>query len=70
MALDGGGVALVNGPFVDAELKSRRLVRPVGHEVQCPGGWGLICRQDARDSVRVKAFADWIVAEVGRPAAT
>lgn len=69
LALDGSGVALVNGPFVDAELASGRLVRPVDHQVKCPGGWGLICRLDARDHPRVKAFMDWVVAAAAAPAA-
>lgn len=63
-ALDGSGVALVNGPFVDEELASGRLVRPVAHQVTCPGGWGLICRRDIRDTPRVRAFIDFLVASV------
>jgi LysR family glycine cleavage system transcriptional activator len=61
-ALGGSGVALVNGPFVDPELASGRLVRPVDHQVQCPGGWGLICRREARDNPRVSTFIDFLVA--------
>lgn len=59
MALDGSGVALVNGPFAEQELADGRLVRPMSHQVRCPGGWGLICRQDLRDSPRVRVFMDW-----------
>ena len=44
MALDDQAVALVNGPFVDSDLASGRLVRPVNHKVVCSGVWGLICR--------------------------
>jgi LysR family glycine cleavage system transcriptional activator len=62
-ALDGSGVALVNGPFVDADVASGRLVRPVEHQVKCPGGWGLICRRDVRDHPRVRGFIDFLVAE-------
>ncbi len=61
MALGGEGIALVNGPFVDADLASGRLVRPVAHQAVCPGGWGLICRKDMRENVRVRAFIDWVV---------
>lgn len=64
MALDGSGVALVNGPFADADLKSGRLVIPVTHRVQCPGSWGLICRWDSRDNPRVATFMDWLVTTV------
>jgi LysR family glycine cleavage system transcriptional activator len=59
MALDGSGVALVNGPFAEQELREGRLVRPMEHQVRCPGGWGLICRQDMRDNPRVRLFMDW-----------
>lgn len=61
-ALGGSGVALVNGPFVDEELASGRLVRPVEHQAKCPGGWGLICRRDVRDHPRVKPFIDFLIA--------
>ena len=62
-ALGGSGVALVNGPFVDAELASGRLVRPVAHEAQCPGAWGLICRREVRDTPRVAAFIEYLAAQ-------
>jgi LysR family transcriptional regulator, glycine cleavage system transcriptional activator len=61
-ALGGSGVALVNGPFVDEELASGRLVRPVEQQAKCPGSWGLICRRDVRDNPRVRAFIDFLVA--------
>jgi LysR family glycine cleavage system transcriptional activator len=62
IALDGRGVALMNGPFADDHLQAGRLVRPVSHEVQCPGGWGLICRKDAEENPRIKVFMDWLAA--------
>ena len=63
-ALDGSGVALVNGPFAQRELASGRLVRPVDHVATCPGGWGLIYRRDQRESARVQAFVDFLVSTV------
>jgi len=63
-ALGGSGVALVNGPFVDEELASGRLVRPVEHQATCPGGWGLICRRDLKDNPRVRTFIDFLAASV------
>lgn len=62
-ALDGSAVALVNGPFVEPELSSGRLVRPLAHEAQCPGGWGLICRREVRDMPRVAAFIEFLEAQ-------
>lgn len=64
MALSGEGVALVNGPFVDTDLASGRLVRPVNHKALCPGAWGLICRKDMRENLRIRTFMDWIAANV------
>ncbi len=65
MALGGEGIALVNGPFVEQDLASSRLVQPVSHKVICPGEWGLICRKDMRENVRVRTFIDWVVGNAG-----
>jgi len=62
MALAGRGVALVNGPFADADLAAGRLVRPVDHRVVCPGSWGLICRRGAAERLPVRLFIDWLTA--------
>ena len=64
MALDGQAIALVNGPFVDADLASGRLVRPVEHKVVCPGEWGLICRKDMKENLRIRKFLDWMTAHM------
>lgn len=64
MAIDGEGVALVNGPFADRDLNAGRLIRPVQHVLQGHGEWGLICRQDIREDERVRAFFDWLIADV------
>jgi LysR family transcriptional regulator, glycine cleavage system transcriptional activator len=67
MALSGEGVALVNGPFVDQDLADGRLVIPVDHKAICPGSWGLICRKNMRENLRIRTFMDWIVAHVEAP---
>ena len=63
MALGGRGVALVNGPFAEADLAEGRLVVPVEHRAVCPGAWGLICRREMADDPRVRTFFDWALAE-------
>jgi LysR family glycine cleavage system transcriptional activator len=68
MALSGEGIALVNGPFVEQDLASGRLVQPVSHKVICPGEWGLICRKDMKENVRVRTFIDWVVQHAGADA--
>jgi LysR family glycine cleavage system transcriptional activator len=64
MALNDEGIALVNGPFVDQDLAAGRLVIPVAHNAVCPGAWGLICRKDMRENLRIRTFMDWIAANV------
>lgn len=67
MALNGEGVALVNGPFVDQDLASGRLVRPSEHVEVCPGSWGLICRKDMKENLRIRTFMDWMAGHVASP---
>ncbi len=66
IALDGRGVALANGPFMHDDLAAGRLVHPVDHRVKCPGGWGIICRADARENERVRKFSDWLVEQAAQ----
>ncbi len=67
MALNGEGVALVNGPFVDQDLSAGRLVRPSNHVEVCPGSWGLICRRDMKENLRIRTFMDWMADHVANP---
>ena len=64
MALNGEGVALVNGPFVDQDLATGRLVRPSDHVATCPGSWGLICRKNMKDNLRIRTFIEWMTSHV------
>ena len=69
MALNGEGVALVNGPFVDQDLAAGRLVRPSSHVEVCPGAWGLICRKDMKENLRIRTFMNWMADHVTQGAA-
>jgi LysR family glycine cleavage system transcriptional activator len=69
IALEGRGVALVNGPFAQDDLATGRLVRPVRHEVTCAGGWGVICRKEVQENERIRTFMDWLVTQAA-PAAS
>ncbi|MFD2206690.1 LysR substrate-binding domain-containing protein [Kiloniella antarctica] len=64
MALDGEGVAMVNGPFADSDLKAGRLVQPVDHTTVAPGGWGMVCRQDHKNSPQTQLFIKWLLDDV------
>ncbi len=65
MALDGDGVAMLNGPFAEDALRQRELVLPVLIEASAPGYWAVICRADRTHDRKVKAFIDWLLNEVG-----
>ncbi|MCZ4282267.1 LysR substrate-binding domain-containing protein [Kiloniella laminariae] len=66
MAMDGEGVAMVNGPFAEGDIKAGRLVQPVDHVALAPGGWGLACRNDLKDDPRIQVFINWMKDEVAR----
>jgi LysR family glycine cleavage system transcriptional activator len=51
-------------------LAEGRLVQPVAHKLICPGNWGLICRKDMRENLRIKTFMDWIAGHVDVAAIT
>ncbi len=64
MAMDGEGIALVNGPFADRDLKAGRLIKPVAHYAEGLGEWGLVCRKDTLHHPPVKAFLEWLPADM------
>lgn len=64
MAMDGEGITLVNGPFADKDLKAGRLIQPVAHRVQDLGEWGLVCRKDTLHHPPVRAFIEWLQADM------
>jgi LysR family glycine cleavage system transcriptional activator len=64
MAMDGEGVTLVNGPFADNDLKAGRLIQPVKHYAEGLGDWGLVCRKDSLQHPPVRAFMQWLKADM------
>lgn len=64
MACNGQGVALVNGPLVNDDLASGRLVRPFEQRVKGEGGWGLVCRKEMIADPQVQTFINWLLQEV------
>jgi LysR family glycine cleavage system transcriptional activator len=69
MAIRGEGIALVNGPSADDDLRSGRLVKPVSQVVSGLGEWGMICHTDIQQDKRVQLFMQWLQAEADkRPA--
>ncbi len=64
MAMDGEGITLVNGPFADKDLKAGRLIQPVAHCAEGLGEWGLVCRKDTLRHPPVRAFMEWLQADI------
>ncbi|WP_417454911.1 LysR substrate-binding domain-containing protein [Kiloniella sp.] len=64
MALDGEGVAMVNGPFADNDIKAGRLVHPIKHIAKAPGGWGIVCRKELKDTPHIQAFTTWLLKDM------
>lgn len=64
LAINGAGVAMLNGPFADTELRSRQLVLPIDLVAQSRGYWALLYRADRERDPKIKAFANWLLADV------
>jgi len=64
MAMDGEGITLVNGPFADRDLKAGRLIQAVQHSAEGLGEWGLVCRKDSLHYPPVRAFIEWLQADM------
>lgn len=63
-AIDGQGVAIVPHFLAAADLRSGRLVAPFALRVPQPRRWYLVCASDRREDPRVRAFREWLHAEV------
>lgn len=61
MALDGEGMVLVNGPFVEDDLRLGRLVKPFQHQATLPGAWGMICRKEDSENPNIQHFSKWLL---------
>lgn len=65
-AREGRGVTLTNGPFGYPPEPDDDLVRPFG-ERSCRGGdWYLVCRPESAGSPKIRAFHEWLLAELTR----
>lgn len=70
MALDaavaGQGVALANELLVAADLSAGRLVRPLEESTPQEFRYFLVCLPEATHTPRVRAFREWVFAELSR----
>lgn len=65
LAAGGAGVAMLNGPFAERELRSRELVLPVPLVAPSRGYWAVIWHAGRSRDPRIRAFVDWIGEETG-----
>ncbi|RED53463.1 transcriptional regulator GcvA [Aestuariispira insulae] len=65
-AIEGQGIALVNGPWAMEELRKGRLVKPFECEIRKPEGWCLVYRKDRRNDPSIKRFQNWLVKQIAR----
>lgn len=63
-AVQGEGVVLGRTMLVSADLASGRLVRPFKHSLKAHSSFYVVYPPDAIRQRKVKAFRDWLLAEV------
>jgi LysR family transcriptional regulator, glycine cleavage system transcriptional activator len=66
-AVDGRGVALGQALIVADDLAAGRLVSPFQFRLPTGFGYYLVCPPTSLDRAKIKAFREWIVAELGHP---
>lgn len=64
-AIEGQGIAVVPSFLVESDLRNGRLVTPFEVSIPQPRRWYLVCRNGQQQLPQVRAFADWLHAEVG-----
>ena len=65
-AVDGLGVAIGLGPYVEDDLAARRLVAPFAITVPKDRAWYLIASPARREDPAFAAFRDWLLAQASR----
>ncbi|MEW9309207.1 transcriptional regulator GcvA [Labrys neptuniae] len=68
-AAQGEGVVLGRTMLVAADLAAGRLVRPFGHALKSLSSFYVVYPPDAIRQRKVKAFRDWLFAEMAPPSA-
>jgi LysR family glycine cleavage system transcriptional activator len=67
-AMAGAGGALLVKEFFTQEIKDGRLIQPFDIEVDTESAYWLAFPENRRNVPKIKAFRDWIVAEIKAPA--
>lgn len=67
-AIAGHGVAILNLALWRREIAAGQLVRPVQHIAYGRGMYWLVYPEYRRNAAKVRAFRDWMLAEIARDA--
>ena len=59
-AVDGLGVAIVSGEFVERDLEEGRLVRPFDVSLPTQAAYYLVSPKETADAPKIKAFRAWL----------
>lgn len=62
-ASEGAGVALARDILVEEDLRSGRLIRPPGAEVESPWGYFFVWRPSGAQLARTMSLRDWLLSE-------
>jgi LysR family transcriptional regulator, glycine cleavage system transcriptional activator len=65
-AVEGHGIALARHAIAVSDLESGELVRLFDIAVKCPESYYLVCPQESLHKPQVRAFRDWLFAEIGK----
>ena len=66
-AMDGRGVALGQALIVADDLAAGRLVAPFQFRLPTGFGYFIVCPPTAIDRPKIKAFREWVMAEMRAP---
>ena len=65
-AAEGVGIAIGLDPFVESDLAAGRLLAPFDVRVPTQSAFYVVCGDDNRERPKIKAFREWLLAEVKR----
>jgi LysR family glycine cleavage system transcriptional activator len=65
-AVDGQGIALVRHAMAASDILSGDLVRLFDVTVKCPSSYYFVCPPDSLQKSQVRAFRNWLFAEVDK----
>lgn len=63
-AIEGQGIALVNGPWAREDIRAGRLIKPLPQELRYPGAWCMVCKKERRNEPPIKRFQNWLLSQV------